>query len=305
MFDTKRCTARPFLKWAGGKAQLISSISISLPGYIKTSKDLVYVEPFLGSGAILFWFLQAFPNTKKAIVNDINPDLFKAYSIIKKEPANLIKELAKLQDKYYSLNNEEDRKNFFLAQRESFNTRNLNPLQNTTLLIFINRTCYNGLYRVNSKGLFNVPFGKYSNPRICDAETIRWDSQLLQKVTILNGDYTETLSYVDSPKAFFYLDPPYKPISNSSSFNAYSIESFDDAEQERLKDFCTRIDALGHSWLLSNSDVKNFDSKNEYFDNLYKDFNINRVKATRRINSNSSKRGEIFELLISNYNQGN
>ena len=159
MFDTKRCTARPFLKWAGGKAQLISSISISLPGYIKTSKDLVYVEPFLGSGAILFWFLQAFPNTKKAIVNDINPDLFKAYSVIQKEPENLIKELAKLQDKYYSLNNEEDRKNFFLAQRESFNTRNLNPLQNTTLLIFINRTCYNGLYRVNSKGLFNVPFG--------------------------------------------------------------------------------------------------------------------------------------------------
>ncbi|NVO11127.1 MAG: DNA adenine methylase [Bacteroidales bacterium] len=301
MLDKKNCNAKPFLKWAGGKAQLIDSISSSLPKHLKTSESLIYVEPFIGSGALLFWFLQSYPNTKKAVVNDINQDLFNAYNVIKKEPENLIKELGSIQDKYYSLKDEMERKDFFLAQRDKFNARNLNSIQSTALLIFMNRTCYNGLYRVNSKGKFNVPFGKYSKPKICDVPTIKCDSQLLQKVTILNGDYSEILSHVDSPKAFFYIDPPYKPISQSSSFNAYDKNKFDDTEQERLKDFCARIGTLGHYWLLSNSDTKNFDPNNEYFDNLYKDFNIKRVKAKRKINSISSKRGEIFELLISNY----
>ncbi|NOU18615.1 MAG: Dam family site-specific DNA-(adenine-N6)-methyltransferase [Bacteroidales bacterium] len=301
MLDNKKCSAKPFLKWAGGKAQLINLISSSLPGYLKTSENLVYVEPFIGSGALLFRFLQSYPNTKKAVVNDINPDLFNAYNVIKKEPENLIKKLGSIQDKYFSLKSEMDRKAFFLVQRDKFNARNLNSIQSTTLLIFMNRTCYNGLYRVNSKGEFNVPFGKYSKPKICDTQTILCDSQLLQKVTILNVDYSEVLSHIESPNAFFYIDPPYKPISQSSSFNAYDKYKFDDTEQERLKDFCVRIGTLGHYWLLSNSDVKNFDTENEYFDNLYKDFNIKRVKATRKINSVSSKRGEIFELLISNY----
>lgn len=294
-------TAKPFLKWAGGKTQLINSISNSLPNYLKNHENLVYAEPFIGSGAFLFWFLQAFPNTKKAIINDINPDLYKAYCIIKGEHENLIKELTKLQNSYYNLKSEAERKDFFLAKREIFNTRKNDSLKNTALLIFMNKTCFNGLYRVNSKGLFNVPFGKYHNPKICDAETIRSDSKLLQKVTILNGDYTEVLKHIDKKQAFFYFDPPYKPISKSASFNAYAAESFDDKEQERLRGFCTKVDSLGHFWLLSNSDLKNIDAENNYFDNLYKDFNIKRVKAKRSINSNSSKRGEIYELLISNY----
>lgn len=301
MQTISECNPKPFLKWAGGKAQLINPISESLPKHLYSSKNLIYVEPFIGSGALLFWFLRTFPNTKKAIINDINPDLYKAYCVIKDEPENLIKELSSLQTNYYSLKNEDERKFFFLTKREEFNTRNLDSLKNSALLIFMNRTCFNGLYRVNSKGLFNVPFGKYKNPKICDTDTIRCDSQLLQKVTILNGDYSETLNYIDSKNTFFYFDPPYKPISKSSSFNAYAAASFDDKEQERLRDFCKKIDSLGHLFLLSNSDLKNYDSENEYFDYLYRDFDIKRVKAKRSINSNSTKRGKIFELLISNY----
>jgi len=301
MQTISECNPKPFLKWAGGKAQLINPISESLPKHLYSSKNLIYVEPFIGSGALLFWFLRTFPNTRKAIINDINPDLYKAYCVIKDEPENLIKELSSLQTKYYSLKNEDERKFFFLTKREDFNTRNLDSLKNSALLIFMNRTCFNGLYRVNSKGLFNVPFGKYKNPKICDTDTIRCDSQLLQKVTILNGDYSETLNYIDSKNTFFYFDPPYKPISKSSSFNAYAAASFGDKEQERLRDFCKKIDSLGHLFLLSNSDLKNYDSENEYFDYLYRDFDIKRVKAKRSINSNSTKRGKIFELLISNY----
>lgn len=294
-------TAKPFLKWAGGKSQLISAISNALPEIFYTEEPITYIEPFIGSGAMLFWFLKTFPNIAHAIINDINPDLFKAYSTIKREPKNLIDHLSVIQAKYFSLGDEDSRRNFYMEKRELFNTRNLDSLQNTSLLIFLNRTCFNGLYRVNGKGLFNVPFGKYNNPKICDAKTIVADSKMLQRVTILNADYSETLKHVNGNKTFFYFDPPYKPINKTSSFNAYAVECFNDLEQERLKYFCSKIDNLGHLWLLSNSDLKNIDENNAYFDLLYKDFIINRVLASRRINSNAAKRGEIFELLISNY----
>lgn len=293
--------AKPFLKWAGGKTQLINAISNSLPDFFYREKSITYVEPFIGSGAMFFWFLNNFPNITQAIINDINPDLYKAYSIIKEEPRNLINSLNSLQENYYSFSDEESRKAFFLEKRALFNTRSLDTLQNTALLIFLNRTCFNGLYRVNSKGLFNVPFGKYTNPKICDSSVILADSKLLQRVTILNVDYSETVKHVNGNKTFFYLDPPYKPINKTSSFNAYAAETFNDSEQERLKSFCSEIGNMGHSWLLSNSDLKNVDDTNEYFDQLYKDFKITRVLASRRINSNANKRGEIFELLISNY----
>ena len=170
----------------------------------------------------------------------------------------------------------------------------------TALLIFLNKTCYNGLYRVNRKNEFNVPFGRYKNPRICDSETILTDSTLLQKVTILNIDFEETLKYTE-PDTFFYFDPPYKPISKTSSFTSYASCAFDDSEQERLARFCRKLDENDFEWILSNSDLKNTERKNEYFDHLYKGFNINRIRAKRYINSVSTKRGEIFELLITNY----
>jgi DNA adenine methylase len=300
LFNPLSVGAKPFLKWAGGKSQLIPAISKALPLDINERKSLTYVEPFVGSGAVMFWFLQRFPNVQKAIINDINPDLYKAYTVIKQSPEILIKALTKIQGEYRSLKSEEDRRKFFLEKRHEFNLRNLDDVHNTTLLVFLNKTCFNGLYRVNSGNGFNVPFGKYENPNICDAVTIRANSQLLQKVTIINDDYTRTLENLEE-KAFFYFDPPYKPISKTSSFNAYSANTFDDSEQERLAAFCRRIDSIGHEWILSNSDLKNVDIENHYFENLYNGFEINRVKAKRFINSDSTKRGHILELLITNY----
>jgi len=293
---------KPFLKWAGGKGQLISAIESALPTSLFTKKNVTYIEPFIGSGAVLFWLLKQYPAIKNAVINDVNEDLVKAYKAIKHEPENLIKALQKIQTAYFKLSNEEDRKSFFLEKRNLFNHRHLNQRDNTALLIFLNRTCFNGLYRVNSNNQFNVPFGKYTNPKICDAKTIMADSEVLQRVTILQGDYTETLKYA-SKNTFFYFDPPYKPISKTSSFNAYAKVAFDDAQQVRLKEFCDLLSSKGYQWLLSNSDPKNIDPSDAFFDDLYAsgvNF-IERVSARRTINSNAAKRGNVFEILISNY----
>jgi DNA adenine methylase len=295
---------KPFLKWAGGKGQLINAIKQALPKELHKKSNLTYIEPFVGSGAVMFWFLQNYKNVKKAVINDINPDLFKAYTAIKLSPGKLIKSLQGIEHEYYLLKTEKEKLYFFLEKREAFNTRKQNDLQSTTLLIFLNRTCFNGLYRVNSKNKFNVPFGRYIRPKICNAETILADSKILEKVIILNGDYADTLNYC-TKETFFYFDPPYKPISKTSSFTSYSNEVFDNKQQERLKEFCKQLDNMGHKWLLSNSDLKNIDQQDNYFDDLYRDYNIVRVKAKRSINSVSSKRGEINELLIANYETEN
>ena len=228
--------AKPFLKWAGGKSQLIPVIQSALPKDLNTRKNLTYIEPFIGSGAILFWLLQNFSNIKKAVINDINADLINAYSIIKEAPLTLINELEKIENEYYKFKNEDERKLYFLNKREVFNARYLNSSKSTAILIFLNRTCFNGLYRVNSKNQFNVPFGKYYRPTICDRENILAGNLLLQKVTIMQGDYKETLHQA-TEKSFFYIDPPYKPISKTSSFNSYAKNIFDDGEQVRLKSF--------------------------------------------------------------------
>lgn len=294
--------AKPFLKWAGGKGQLIPAIEAALPKDLSTKKGLTYIEAFIGSGAVMFWFLRQYKNVTKAIINDVNEDLIKAYFIIQKEPINLIKKLDTIQNQYYNLNNEEERKQFFLQKREDFNSRHLNELENTALLIFLNRTCFNGLYRVNSNNQFNVPFGKYNRPKICDSDTIMADSAVLKKVTILHGDYKDSINFA-TKNSFFYFDPPYKPISKTSSFNSYAKDTFDDKEQIRLKEFCDMLTLNGYQWLLSNSDPKNNDPADNFFDNLYSgdSIAIDRVKAKRVINSNAAKRGEIYELLISNY----
>lgn len=295
--------AKPFLKWAGGKTQLIPSIQNALPEELANIDDLTYIEPFVGSGAVMFWALRTYPNIKRAIINDINSDLTQAYQVIKEKPHELISCLAVIQKEYYRLQTEEERRAYFLEKRVVFNTRKLDPVKNTCLLIFLNKTCFNGLYRVNSKNEFNVPFGKHITPKICDSETILADSELLQKVTILNGDFEGTAVYA-TQNTIFYFDPPYKPISTTASFNSYAKEGFNDDEQIRLVNFCKLLDYKGCYWLLSNSDVKNLDENNDFFDNLYSSFIIERVKAKRAINSVGAKRGEIFELLISNYEKG-
>ena len=289
---------KPFIKWVGGKTQLIDSIENTLPKDFETRQDLTYIEPFVGGGAILFWILQKYPNIKKAVINDINPDLTTAYKTIKENPKELVMELRSIADEYLPLS-EEKRKEYYLAKRDRFNTKSLEPVENSALFIFLNRTCFNGLYRVNSKGLFNVPFGKYANPKICDEQTIFSDSELLQKVEILTGDFEETLKYATA-NSFFYFDPPYKPLSETSSFNSYAKEEFNDKEQIRLGNFCQRIDLLGHSFVLSNSDVKGKNPHDNFFDDLYNQFEIKRVFATRMVNANAEKRGKLTELLITN-----
>jgi DNA adenine methylase len=290
--------AKPFIKWVGGKTQLIESIEKTLPKRFSELSDVTYIEPFVGGGAVLFWILQQYPNITKAVINDINPDLTNAYKTIKETPSELVQLLQTIQVEYLSLN-EEKRKEFYLNKRDRFNTKLLDSIENTALFIFLNRTCFNGLYRVNSKGLFNVPFGRYTNPKICDERTIFNDSELLQKVEILTGDFEKTLRFA-SDDTFFYFDPPYKPLSETSSFNSYAKEDFNDQEQIRLGNFCKKIDTLGHSFILSNSDLKGKNPDEDFFDHLYGQFVIKRVYATRMVNANAEKRGKLTELLITN-----
>ncbi len=300
--DTKnsKTQAKPFIKWVGGKSQLISSIEKTLPIELHKIPELTYIEPFVGGGAVLFWALNNIKNIKKAIINDINSDLTTAYQVVKDKPADLIIELKYIEKEYKSLQSEESRKEFYLEKRNEFNTKQLNPVENTSLFIFLNRTCFNGLYRVNSKGLFNVPFGKYTNPTICDEDTILADSELLQKVDILTGDFEQTLHHA-TDYTLFYFDPPYKPLSQTSSFTSYAKEDFNDNEQIRLKRFCDKLDKQNYLWILSNSDVKSNDPSNHFFDDLYAQYKIDRVWASRAINSNPEKRGKLTELLITNY----
>ncbi|MGI4759851.1 MAG: DNA adenine methylase [Janthinobacterium lividum] len=292
--------AKPFLKWAGGKRQLILAIQAVLPSTLAQETDLTYVEPFIGGGAVLFWMLQAYPNIRRAIINDINPDLTTAYRVVQQQPEELIRALSAVQEQYYGLSTEEARRTYYEAMRAEFNIRPLEPLRNTVVLIFLNRTCFNGLYRVNSKGGFNVPFGKHERPTICHAEAIRADSALLARVTILNGDFAEVLPLVPA-NSLFYFDPPYKPLSKTASFNAYATETFDDTSQHRLAAVCRTLDTQGHRWLLSNSDLQNTEAGNTYFDELYAGFAVQRIAAKRMINSKADGRGSISELLINNY----
>lgn len=259
------------------------------------------MEPFVGGGAVLFWILQQFPNIKKAIINDINPHLITTYRVIKEQPDKLIELLWSFQCEYIPLN-ENERKIYYLNKRDIYNSFSLSDVETAALFVFLNRTCFNGLYRVNSHGKFNVPHGRYTNPKICDEETILADSRILQKVEILCGDFAETIVYAAS-NALFYFDPPYKPLSKTSSFNSYAKEDFGDSEQIRLRDFCHQVSAHKANFILSNSDVKSKDENDNFFDEIYHAYNIRRVMATRMVNANPDKRGKLSELLIRNYTE--
>ena len=263
-------------------------------------KPFVYIEPFVGSGAVLFRRLDKFPNIEKALINDVNEDLIDAYRTIQEEPDALIESLQQLEREYYGSPEDEFRHEHYLMVRQLFNERKANRANHTAYLIFLNRTCYNGLYRVNKDNQFNVPFGKHKNPKICNEENIRLVNKALQKVEIRLGEF-DTLRDYASSKAFFYFDPPYKPISSTASFNAYSHNGFGDGDQERLKSFCDKLNTNGSRWLLSNSDPKNENPDNHFFDDLYSDYHIERIQARRAINSQGNRRGEISELLIRNY----
>ena len=292
--------AKPFIKWVGGKSQLIDQLDMQLPADFGNWENATYIEPFVGGGAMLFYMLQRYPNIEHAVINDINPDLVTCYRTVRDNPKQLIESLANIEMAYLALETEERRKDFFMAVRERYNEKNLDPIENTTKFFFLNRTCFNGLYRVNKKGLFNVPFGKYSNPTICDPETILKDSELLQRVEILNGDFEATFEHAKG-NSLFYFDPPYRPLSDTSSFNDYAKESFNDDAQIRLKVYCDRINEAGFHFMLSNSDCKGKNENDNFFDVLYGAYQIERVWASRSINSNPNKRGKLTEILVHNY----
>jgi DNA adenine methylase len=292
---------KPFLKWVGGKTQLINEINKLINNILHQEKNnFTYIEPFVGGGAILFHILSNFERIENVIVNDINQNLVNAYQEIKTNHLQLIDSLLNIETNYYTLNTLEEKQNFYLTKRDIFNSIDNFSVSKTAVLLFLNKTCFNGLYRVNKKGKFNVPFGKYKKPNICDKDNLVSVHHYLQKVTILRGDFEETLKYATKP-TIFYLDPPYKPINLTSSFTSYSEGNFGDKDQVRLKNFCDTINEYGHYFILSNSDVKNYDSDNNFFDELYQNYKIKRVKARRNINSKGDKRGEIFELLITNF----
>ena len=293
----KTIIAKPFVKWVGGKTQLLEEVRKSLPVDLYLRDNVTYVEPFVGGGAVLFWILQAYPNITRAIINDINSELICTYNVVKNNVYELITQLEIIQSQYISLDTE-GRKRYFLEKRKLYNSKKCSLIEVASLFIFLNRTCFNGLYRVNTKGEFNVPHGKYVNPKICDADNLLAASKLLQRVEILCGDFAETEKFAGY-NTVYYLDPPYKPLSETSSFTSYAKDGFDDAEQMRLRDFCACISQQGSQFVASNSDPKDKTGVS-FFDQLYEQFHIKRVSATRLINANPNNRGVISEIMISN-----
>jgi len=296
--------SKPFIKWVGGKGQLLQQLERQLPTDLH-EEEFTYIEPFVGGGAMLFYMLQNFMNIKQVVINDINRNLTEAYRVIKQEPEGLVYRLKQIEKQYLNITTEDGRKNFYLEMRRRFNEEVLSSLDKSAILIFLNRTCFNGLYRENAKGKFNVPFGRYANPTICNTEVIYTDSELLNRfdVQILNGDFKDTAKAIDKTGlTFFYFDPPYRPLSATSSFNSYVKENFNDDSQRELADFCRMLDRKENvRWMLSNSDCSAKNPDDTFFEDIYEGFDIQRVFASRMVNANASKRGKLTELLIRNY----
>ena len=289
---------KPFLKWAGGKTQLIPEISKLIP--FSNSDKFNYIEPFVGSGAMLFYVINNYPKLDQIIINDINSDLINTYKHIATSIEEIISLLKTWETEYKSFKeNPENKNNYYYSKRDEYNSEPTETLLKSSLLIFLNKTCFNGLYRVNKDNKFNVPIGNYANPTICNEDNLRAVNKSLKKVQILNIDFENTLQFAKYP-TLFYMDPPYKPLNKTSHFKSYSTNVFDDKEQLRLKLFCDKLHKFNHQWILSNSDPKNEHLEDEFFDNLYENYLIKRVQAKRAINSKASKRGTLTELLITN-----
>lgn len=308
MRNATQRVAKPFLKWAGGKAQLISQFSEFYPPELKRGQITKYVEPFIGGGAVFLNVVQNY-DIQAACLNDINEELIIAYRVLQRDPERLCEYLYRFQKRYDRLADAE-RERYFYEVRESYNAQrgrinyerySDNWILRAAQLIFLNRTCYNGLFRLNRSGEFNVPFGKYKNPRILDEDNVTHLSRILQIAEIRVADFESCENVIDA-ETFVYFDPPYRPISRTSNFTAYSRHEFGDAEQTRLSRFYARLDrTCGAKLMLSNSDPKNENPADDFFSQLYRDFNIHKVCAARMINSKASKRGAIYELLITNY----
>ena len=292
---------KPFLKWAGGKGQLLKEIEQYYP--FQDSYITKYAEPFVGGGAVLFDILSKY-DLEEVYISDINAELINTYRVIRDDVDGLIELLYAMQG-IFAPSGSEARKLYYMQKRERFNDLKVNGRENTNiekaaLMIFLNKTCFNGLFRVNRKGLFNVPMGAYKNPMICDENNLRAVSEKLQKVTIVCGDYRKSTDFIDK-STFVYFDPPYRPITDTASFTAYTENLFDDKKQIELADFVNEMNDRGAKIVISNSDPKNSNTEDDFFDDIYSEHKIKRVEATRMINCNSEARGKIKELLISNY----
>lgn len=304
---------KSIIKWVGGKTQLISDIINNLPD--NREHITTYIEPFIGGASVLINIIDKFPNIKNVIIGDLNPVLTTMYLCIKKDPNYLISILSNIDS---GMRNSIDPAQYYLNIRDKFNIekQKLNNINVESLVeydvlqanvaamfIFLNKTCFNGLYRENKSGEFNVPYNKSIPVTIFDINDILNLSKLLNEynVQIITDSYINTVNLYLTENTFVYFDPPYRPINKTSAFTAYTKSGFNDNNQIELANLCNDINAKGSYFMLSNSDPHNTDINDNFFDDLYKGYNIQRVYASRSINSNGSKRGKITELLITNY----
>ena len=299
--------SRPFLKWAGGKTQLLNEFNKRLPEELTKGKITKYVEPFIGGGAVFFDLNQSF-SFEQCSICDVNEELVVCYRVIKRSVKKLISELETLESAYLS-KSDKKRESFYYDVRDEFNRklpeinfRNYSSewVERAARIIFLNRTCFNGLFRVNRNGEFNVPFGRYKNPDILNEDNLKDVAMLLKTTRIISGDFTQCRKFVDD-HTFVYFDPPYRPLNQTSSFTSYSKNGFYDRDQVRLAEFFRELDEKGAKIMMSNSDPKNENPDDSFFDDLYSDYYIERVPARRMINSDGAGRGDINELIITNY----
>lgn len=299
--NNKKYYLKPIIKWAGGKGQLINEISKKYPEELGLSIKK-YAEPFIGGGAVLFDILNKF-DLEEIYISDINAELINTYIQVKENVEDLIAFLYDYENTFLK-SSADERKKIYYKKRERYNTlmvsENSKNIESASLFIFLNKTCFNGLYRVNRKGLYNVPMGSYKNPKICDEKNLREVSKALANVYIVCADYRKSHSFIDQ-NTLVYFDPPYRPLNITSSFTSYNCNGFDDNSQAELAKYVQILSQKGAYVIVSNSDPKNSNPDDNFFDILYSKQNISRISANRMINSNAKLRGRINELLISNY----
>jgi len=299
--------AKPFLKWAGGKGQLLETFSTYYPVELKKGKVENYYEPFLGGGAVFFDIAQKF-DIKSAFLYDVNEELILVYRVIQKDVFKLIDILLKHKKKYKKLSVEKQNEYFYQIRQQFNSQRNKidhqryseNWIARAAQIIFLNKTCFNGLFRFNSRGEFNTPVGKYKNPKIVDEENLAAVSNVLSIAEIKTAGFADLEKDIKK-NAFVYYDPPYRPLNKTSAFTAYSKNEFGDIQQRELARLFERMNKLGVLEMLSNSDPKNQNPGDNFFDELYSRFHISRVPAKRMINSVASKRNAINEIIVTNY----
>ena len=296
-------SAKPFLKWAGGKGSVVGRLDLLLPAEFDTWEDVSYVEPFVGGGAMLFHMLKVHRNIRRVVINDINPDLISVYRFVKDNPFALFESTLEYQAEYMRRDIVE-KEQFYYQSRNRYNNGQLSDIQRAALFLFLNHTCYNGLFRVNSKGHFNVPFGHRVSIGLDNPASIMDAHRVMNSVDfciLRPGDYKNTYRHLSRHgKSFIFLDPPYRPLSSTAYFKSYSTDPFGDKQQAELRSYCDRLSNKGCFFMLCDSDSKN-DDGTSFFEALYEGYSIMRIDVPRYINANGQERSKIKEVLIRNY----